>query len=91
MALIFVINGPNLNLLGSREPAHYGHDTLETIEQRLTDMATGFGHQLEIIHHNDRVLRIHLHLVHIAGLAIHAQDTQRTRIVSEFHERRLAA
>ena len=46
---------------------------------------------IEIIHHNDRVLRIHLHqLVHMTGLAIHAQDTQRTRIVSEFHERRLA-
>ena len=44
MALIFVINGPNLNLLGSREPAHYGHDTLETIEQRLTDMATALIH-----------------------------------------------
>ena len=60
MALIFVINGPNLNLLGSREPAHYGHDTLETIEQRLTDMATGFGHQLEFIQHNHEGVLIDL-------------------------------
>lgn len=65
MALIFVINGPNLNLLGSREPAHYGHDTLETIEQRLTDMATGFGHQLEFIQHNHEGVLIDL--IHAAG------------------------
>ncbi|MGJ0482996.1 MAG: type II 3-dehydroquinate dehydratase [Methylomicrobium sp.] len=47
MATITVLNGPNLNLLGIREPGHYGNKTLDDIRQTLTDMAEGFKHQLE--------------------------------------------
>ena len=36
---LLLINGPNLNLLGNREPGHYGTDTLKAIESRLTEMA----------------------------------------------------
>jgi 3-dehydroquinate dehydratase-2 len=43
MADILVINGPNLNLLGTREPQHYGRDTLESINARLTDQARTAG------------------------------------------------
>jgi 3-dehydroquinate dehydratase-2 len=37
MPKILVLHGPNLNLLGQREPQHYGHDTLHSIDQRLVE------------------------------------------------------
>jgi len=46
MAKLLILNGPNLNLLGEREPAHYGHDTLDTINRRLETTAKAAGHQL---------------------------------------------
>jgi len=46
MARLLLLNGPNLNLLGSREPALYGTDTLESIERRATTLATEAGHEL---------------------------------------------
>ena len=50
MARILVLNGPNLNLLGSREPGHYGQDTLATIEGRLGALAA--GHQIAFFQSN---------------------------------------
>jgi len=46
MARVLLLNGPNLNLLGTREPAVYGSDTLESIEKRLAAVARETGHEL---------------------------------------------
>jgi 3-dehydroquinate dehydratase-2 len=52
MASILVLNGPNLNLLGTREPGHYGQDRLEQIEARLDQQAAAAGHRLEFVQSN---------------------------------------
>ncbi|ATI02572.1 MULTISPECIES: type II 3-dehydroquinate dehydratase [Cycloclasticus] len=46
MAIISVINGPNLNMLGTREPGIYGAQTLADIESSLTQLAEQHGHEL---------------------------------------------
>ncbi len=52
MARLLLLNGPNLNLLGSREPTHYGNDTLAAIEARLSAQAAAAGHDLECLQSN---------------------------------------
>jgi 3-dehydroquinate dehydratase-2 len=52
MAALLVLNGPNLNLLGSREPEVYGRDTLAQINQRLAKRAAAAGHDLAFFQSN---------------------------------------
>lgn len=49
---IAVLNGPNLNLLGTREPSLYGRATLADIERRLGDVATELGVDVEFAQRN---------------------------------------
>lgn len=52
MAKFLVLHGPNLNLLGTREPDIYGADTMNDIVARLTDLAQQSGHQLDSFQSN---------------------------------------
>ena len=52
MAAILVLNGPNLNLLGTREPGHYGRTTLADIRLGLELTAQTTGHRLEFVQSN---------------------------------------
>jgi 3-dehydroquinate dehydratase-2 len=62
MARILLLNGPNLNLLGTREPSVYGSATLAEIETRLQDRASALGHELVAMQSNaehELIDRIH--------------------------------
>lgn len=70
MAKLLVLHGPNLNLLGSRQPEIYGTDTLSAIDTRLTELATGGGHQLEAFQSNsERALIERVHAAPDEGVA----------------------
>ncbi|MBK1723357.1 type II 3-dehydroquinate dehydratase [Thiocystis violacea] len=58
MATILVLNGPNLNLLGTREPGHYGQVTLAQIQRSLEATAQAEGHRLQFIQSNAEHLLI---------------------------------
>ncbi|WP_026146914.1 type II 3-dehydroquinate dehydratase [Methylomonas sp. MK1] len=52
MANLTVLNGPNLNLLGVREPGLYGNRTLQSIQQAMEQLAQMLGHQLSFLQSN---------------------------------------
>ncbi|MEE2749498.1 MAG: type II 3-dehydroquinate dehydratase, partial [Pseudomonadota bacterium] len=52
MSRILLLQGPNLNLLGTREPHIYGSTTLADIEQTLGPIAKAAGHELEQLQSN---------------------------------------
>ncbi len=62
MATILILHGPNLNLLGSREPEVYGATTLDDINQQLTERCIAAGHHLLALQSNaeyELIDRIH--------------------------------
>lgn len=63
MCKIVLLHGPNLNLLGEREPTHYGKMTLVDINQKLIELATKAGHSLTAFQSNaehELIDRIHV-------------------------------
>jgi 3-dehydroquinate dehydratase-2 len=50
--LIYILNGPNLNLLGKRQPEIYGADTLEDVEAMCIEVGRGFGVAVQLMQSN---------------------------------------
>ena len=70
MAKILLLNGPNLNLLGEREPGVYGHVTLAEIEQGARELAAANGHELAALQSNSELAWIErLHAARTDGTA----------------------
>ena len=66
---LLVINGPNLNLLGTREPEHYGLDTLESIDLQLQQMASEHDLTLSSVQSNAEAELIeHVHEARNTGV-----------------------
>ncbi|WP_010315105.1 type II 3-dehydroquinate dehydratase [Synechococcus sp. CB0205] len=80
---LLLLNGPNLNLLGQREPGLYGADTLDAIEQRLGAEAESLGVQLSCFQSNHEgalVDRIHQARSQVDGILINAGALTHTSI-----------
>lgn len=72
MARILVLHGPNLNLLGTREPKVYGHTTLAEIDALLVAQAAAAGHEVQTLQSNAEHLLIE---------RIHAARDDATRFI----------
>lgn len=72
---IAVLNGPNLNLLGTREPEIYGHESLEDVERRLRKVGAELRVELEFSQHNgegDLIDQVHAMRGRVDGALINA-------------------
>ncbi|MCW4385834.1 type II 3-dehydroquinate dehydratase [Salinibacterium sp. SYSU T00001] len=75
LPLILVVNGPNLNLLGTREPEKYGHETLADVAARVTRAAEAEGVQVEFVqsnHEGEIVEAIHSARGRASGIVLNA-------------------
>jgi 3-dehydroquinate dehydratase-2 len=73
MSTIFVLNGPNLNLLGFREPEIYGHETLDDIAGMLDDRARALGLSIDLRQSN--------HEGHLVDWLHEAQATESKAVI----------
>jgi 3-dehydroquinate dehydratase-2 len=72
---IAVLNGPNLNLLGTREPGLYGRETLADVEQALRGVSDELGADIEFAQHNgegEMIDAIHAMRRRVQGVVINA-------------------
>ena len=85
MAHILLLNGPNLNLLGKREPGVYGHVTLEQINLRLSQLAAEAGHRVSAYQSNSEADLIeHIHQAptsHVAFIVFNPAGFTHTSVV----------
>lgn len=81
--MIYILNGPNLNLLGKREPAIYGHDTLQDIEAncRKTGLSLGLDCKLKQSNHEGQIVDwIHEAREQAAGIIINPAALTHTSV-----------
>ncbi len=80
---VSVLHGPNLNLLGRREPAVYGRATLEEIDARLATLAAELGVLVRAYHSNGEgalIDRIHSDAADVAGFLVNAGGYTHTSV-----------
>ena len=80
---LLLINGPNLNLVGKREPSIYGSQTLEEIQEELINLAIGLDARLQFFQSNsegEMIDRIQESIGSIAGILINAGAYTHTSI-----------
>lgn len=81
---LLLVNGPNLNLLGTREPGIYGSDTLADVERLVTDAAAARGFEVRAIQSNHEgviVDAIHAAREDCAGIVINPAGLSHTSVV----------
>lgn len=81
---LLLVNGPNLNLLGTREPAVYGHDTLADAERIAADAASALGFELRAVQSNHEgvlIDAIHASRGDCAGIVINPGGLTHTSVV----------
>lgn len=81
---LLLVNGPNLNLLGIREPAIYGHETLADVERIASDAAAARGFEVTAVQSNHEgvlIDAIHAARTDCAGIVINPGGLSHTSVV----------
>ncbi len=81
---LLLVNGPNLNLLGTREPEIYGHDTLADVERIVSDAAAARGFEVRAVQSNHEgvlIDAIHGAREDCAGIVINPGGLTHTSVV----------
>jgi 3-dehydroquinate dehydratase-2 len=81
---LLLVNGPNLNLLGTREPAVYGTSTLADVEQLVTDAAMARGFEVQAVQSNHEgvlIDAIHAARATCSGIVINPGGLTHTSVV----------
>ena len=75
MSKILVMHGPNLNLLGEREPGYYGSDTFESVNNEIKAKAESLGFECEVFQSNSEgalIDRLHAARLDCVGVVLNA-------------------